>query len=70
MSAPGPAAPAAESTSVPSSEFRLYNTLSRKVESFTPADGDTVRIYTCGPTVYRPAHLGNFRTFLFEDLLR
>ena len=70
MSAPGPAAPAAESTSVPSSEFRLYNTLSRKVESFAPADGETVRIYTCGPTVYRPAHLGNFRTFLFEDLLR
>jgi len=67
MSAP---APAAESTAAPSSEFRLYNTLSRKVESFAPADGETVRIYTCGPTVYRPAHLGNFRTFLFEDLLR
>jgi len=67
MSAP---APAAESTAAPSLEFRLYNTLSRKVESFAPADGETVRIYTCGPTVYRPAHLGNFRTFLFEDLLR
>jgi len=51
-------------------DFRLYNTLTRKVESFSPADGETVRIYTCGPTVYRPAHLGNFRTFLFEDLLR
>ncbi len=51
-------------------EFRLYNTLTRKVESFAPADGETVRIYSCGPTVYRPAHLGNFRTFLFEDLLR
>jgi cysteinyl-tRNA synthetase len=51
-------------------DFRLYNTLSRKVEPFSPADGETVRIYTCGPTVYRPAHLGNFRTFLFEDLLR
>ena len=51
-------------------EFRLYNTLTRKVESFAPADDDTVRIYSCGPTVYRPAHLGNFRTFLFEDLLR
>ncbi|HMF86853.1 MAG TPA: cysteine--tRNA ligase [Gemmatimonadaceae bacterium] len=35
-----------------------------------PGDGKTVRLYTCGPTVYRPAHLGNFRTFLFEDLLR
>src|SRR5204862_541818 len=37
---------------------------------FAPADGKTVRLYTCGPTVYNPAHLGNFRTFLFEDLLR
>jgi cysteinyl-tRNA synthetase len=52
------------------SEFRLYNTLTRTVESFAPADGKTVRIYACGPTVYKPAHLGNFRTFLFEDLLR
>ena len=52
------------------SDFRLYNTLTRRVESFAPADGKTVRIYSCGPTVYRPAHLGNFRTFLFEDLLR
>jgi cysteinyl-tRNA synthetase len=51
-------------------DFRLYNTLSRAVESFEPADGRTVRMYTCGPTVYNPAHLGNFRTFLFEDLLR
>ena len=51
-------------------DFRLYNTLTRKVESFAPADGETVRIYSCGPTVYRPAHLGNFRTFLFGDLLR
>ena len=52
------------------SDFRLYNTLSRRIEPFVPEDGKTVRIYTCGPTVYRPAHLGNFRTFLFEDLLR
>jgi cysteinyl-tRNA synthetase len=51
-------------------EFRLYNTLTRKIEPFAPEDGKTVRMYTCGPTVYRPAHLGNFRTFLFEDLLR
>ena len=51
-------------------EFRLYNTLTRRVEPFAPADGQTVRMYTCGPTVYNPAHLGNFRTFLFEDLLR
>jgi cysteinyl-tRNA synthetase len=51
-------------------EFRLYNTMSRAVEPVTPADGSTIRMYTCGPTVYNPAHLGNFRTFLFEDLLR
>jgi cysteinyl-tRNA synthetase len=52
------------------SEFLLYNTLTREVEPFAPADGACVRMYTCGPTVYNPAHLGNFRTFLFEDLLR
>ncbi len=51
-------------------EFRLYNSLSRRTEPFTPAKGELVRLYTCGPTVYNPAHLGNFRTFLFEDLLR
>lgn len=51
-------------------EFRLYNSLTGEVEPFAPADGSTVRLYTCGPTVYNPAHLGNFRTFLFEDLLR
>ena len=49
---------------------RLYNTLTRELEPFTPADGRTARLYTCGPTVYNPAHIGNFRTFLFEDLLR
>ena len=53
-----------------STEFRLYNTLTRQVEPFAPADGACVRMYTCGPTVYNPAHLGNFRTFLFEDLMR
>jgi cysteinyl-tRNA synthetase len=51
-------------------EFRLFNTMSRSIEPFVPGDGDTVRIYSCGPTVYNPAHLGNFRTFLFGDLLR
>lgn len=51
-------------------EFRLYNTLTRRVEPFAPLDGRTARIYSCGPTVYNPAHLGNFRTFLFTDLLR
>lgn len=51
-------------------EFRLFNTMTRSIEPFAPADGETVRIYSCGPTVYNPAHLGNFRTFLFADLLR
>ena len=51
-------------------EFRLFNTMSRAIEPLTPADGSTIRMYTCGPTVYNPAHLGNFRTFRFEDLLR
>src|SRR6516225_786755 len=51
-------------------DFQLFNTLTRRVEPFAPADGRTVRMYTCGPTVYNPAHLGNFRTFLFEDLMR
>ena len=51
-------------------EFSLFNTLTRSVEPFAPSDGETVKLYTCGPTVYNPAHLGNFRTFLFEDLMR
>jgi cysteinyl-tRNA synthetase len=51
-------------------EFRLFNTMTRSLEPFAPADGETVRFYSCGPTVYNPAHLGNFRTFLFNDLLR
>ncbi len=44
--------------------------MSQSVEPFAPADGKIVRMYTCGPTVYNPAHVGNFRTFLFEDLMR
>ena len=51
-------------------DFKLFNTLSRAIEPFAPADGKTVRMYTCGPTIYNPAHVGNFRTFVFEDLLR
>ncbi|MEA2714325.1 MAG: cysteinyl-tRNA synthetase, partial [Gemmatimonadales bacterium] len=50
--------------------LRLYNTLSRKVEPFEPLHEGQVSLYTCGPTVYQYAHIGNFRTFLFEDLLR
>jgi len=50
--------------------LRLYNTLGRRVEDFAPADRRTVRLYTCGPTVYDRAHIGNFRAFVWEDLLR
>jgi cysteinyl-tRNA synthetase len=50
--------------------LRFYNTLSQKVEDFVPQDGKTVRMYTCGPTVYHYVHIGNFRTFVFQDLLR
>jgi len=50
--------------------LRLYNTLSHRVEEFVPLRAGRVSMYTCGPTVYNYAHVGNFRTFLFEDLLR
>jgi cysteinyl-tRNA synthetase len=49
--------------------MRLYNTLTRRSEEFVPLDGHTVRMYTCGPTVYDLAHIGNLRTFLVSDLL-
>jgi cysteinyl-tRNA synthetase len=50
--------------------MRLYNTLTRSEEPFTPADGRTVRMYTCGLTVYARGHIGNFRTFVSLDVLR
>ena len=50
--------------------MRLYNTLSRTEENFVPADGKTVRMYTCGLTVYARGHIGNFRTFVALDVLR
>jgi cysteinyl-tRNA synthetase len=50
--------------------LQFYNTLSQQVEEFSPARDNTVRMYTCGPTVYDYAHIGNFRTFTFVDLLR
>src|SRR5216684_868689 len=49
--------------------LRLYNTLSGKVEDFHPLDGNRVRMYACGPTVYDYGHIGNFRTFIAIDLL-
>ena len=51
------------------SPLQLYNTLTRRVEPFTPLHSPRVTLYTCGPTVWNYAHIGNFRTFLFEDLL-
>lgn len=50
--------------------MRLYNTLSRSEEPFAPSDGKTVRMYTCGLTVYARGHIGNFRTFVCVDVLR
>ncbi len=50
--------------------FRLYNTLSKQIEDFRPGDPDRITFYTCGPTVYDDAHIGNFRSFLAADLLR
>ena len=50
--------------------LRLLNTLTRKIEPFESLEEGRVRIYTCGPTIYDYSHIGNFRTFLFEDVLR
>src|SRR6266540_5933113 len=50
--------------------MRLYNTLTRSEETFAPSTDDTVRMYTCGLTVYARGHIGNFRTFVCLDVLR
>ena len=50
--------------------LRFYNTLTQQVEPFAPLHDNVVRMYTCGPTVYNFVHIGNFRTFTFQDLLR
>ena len=50
--------------------LQFYNTITRRKDKFNPISKDIVKIYTCGPTVYDSAHIGNFRTFLFEDLLK
>ncbi len=49
--------------------MKLYNTLTKQLETFTPNEKNTVRMYTCGPTVYHYAHIGNLRTYIFEDIL-
>src|SRR6516225_516835 len=51
-------------------EIQLHNTLSGKLEPFVPQNPGEVRMYTCGPTVYDYAHIGNYRTFVFQDILR
>ena len=50
--------------------LKFFNTLSRQLEEFKPIENGHVRLYTCGPTVYNHAHIGNFRAYTFEDLLR
>lgn len=52
------------------SQIKFHNTLSGKLDDFAPIKKEVVTLYTCGPTVYNYAHIGNFRTFAFEDLLR
>ena len=50
--------------------LEIYDTKIRKKVSLIPSKGETIRMYTCGPTVYNFAHVGNLRTYVFEDLLR
>ena len=50
--------------------MKFYNTIHRKKENFTPIEEGKIGLYTCGPTVYDFAHIGNFRAYIFEDLLR
>ena len=51
-------------------ELRLYNSLTRRKEHFKPSHPPKVGLYTCGPTVYNYAHIGNLRTYIFEDILK
>ena len=51
-------------------EMNVYNSLTRRVEPLVPLAENTIRLYTCGPTVYNFAHIGNFRAYTFEDILR
>ena len=50
--------------------LQLYDTLTRETREVFPMDGKNVRFYGCGPTVYGPAHIGNFRTFVMQDVFR
>ncbi|MFC2049510.1 hypothetical protein ACFLR2_02405, partial [Chlamydiota bacterium] len=59
-----------EALALPKVALHLHNSESRKKEVFHPLHDNHVRMYTCGPTVYHFAHIGNFRTYVFEDILR
>lgn len=50
--------------------MKLYNSLTKKIDKLTPVNDGLVKLYTCGPTVYDFAHIGNFRTYIMEDILR
>jgi cysteinyl-tRNA synthetase len=50
--------------------IHFYNTLTRKKQLFTPLKKNKIGLYTCGPTVYNYAHIGNLRTYIFEDILK
>ena len=73
-----PLPPVCQSATLPISQsgqhttmtIRFYNTLTNSTEEFTSVEDDCVRMYSCGPTVYDFAHIGNFRSFLFADLIR
>ncbi len=49
--------------------LKLYNTMSRMKDAFVPREAGTVKIFTCGPSIYRRPHIGNYRTFMYEDIL-
>src|SRR5256886_1467080 len=54
----------------PSFDMRLYDSLTRQIQEVKPVDGHTVKMYSCGPTVYRYIHIGNMRSFMLGDLIR
>ena len=61
---------AEDANELPGTRVRLFNSLHRRLDDFAPINGNSVRMYTCGPTVYNYAHIGNLRAYLFADTLR
>ena len=51
-------------------KLSIYNSLTKKIEVFTPSNKKKVKMFTCGPSIYRKPHIGNYRTFIFEDILQ